>query len=343
MTSGPTDGKMQVDPTSSPTVGEHREQAPPPPAAPPVPPPPNVVPPASPQLPRATAPPPSVAAVPTTPDTTTTPMLGSNPPVAVVYRSDRDRQRRVYRRANPLWHRFARAVVALGIITAVGIGVLLGVREIRNFLDRDRLPTAGVEIPDIRWSTYAIASTSPAPTLSGTLTIDRVTGAFEYVEAPSAFRVGVQIVSPDGVSAFVQRGDSAWLPTGDSDLTVGEVRRAITFLDGIDSADAILENRLRRGYIDLVRQGSEGVDDNERTRYELLLNTAAYSDDYPLQWSNYREEVIPGVVVGRDVPVVMWIDRDNVITQFSAPQSNWEWQRLDYGSDAIRIDAPTTP
>ena len=94
------------------------------------------------------------------------------PGAATWYRSDEDRAKSVYRRANPWYRRLARGIIGLGFLSAAAVGLYFGARAVQDYLERDRLPASGADVPDIRATSFLISSTAPAPSVDGTLTID---------------------------------------------------------------------------------------------------------------------------------------------------------------------------
>jgi hypothetical protein len=259
------------------------------------------------------------------------------------YRSEQARSKAVYRRANPWWRRVLRALIGVALLAAAGVVVYFGVGLVQDFLGRDRLPTAGADVPDIGSASFQITSASPSPTIDGTLSIDFGTSAFEFVGngAPGSPQAGVQVVSPDGVTTYIRTTGSEWRPATPDDDIVGALQSAIPFLRNVDGPDAVLENRLRQGSVELVDQVNEGVDDDQLRRYELEIDTSNYSDNWPLQWSSYQAEVVPAIATADVVPIVMTLDADNVVVRMSAPQSNWAWERLTYSEFGISIADPT--
>ena len=79
------------------------------------------------------------------------------------YRSDHERTKSVRRRANPWYRRLGRGLVALTLLGLLGFGLYLGAREVQDYLERDRLPSAGAEVPTIRATSFQITSSAPAP------------------------------------------------------------------------------------------------------------------------------------------------------------------------------------
>lgn len=265
----------------------------------------------------------------------------TGPSAQRAYRSEQARSKAVYRRANPWWRRALRAVIGICILGAAGIVVYFGVGLVQDFLGRDRLPLAGTEAPDIGSASFQITSSSPSATIDGTLSLDVDTSAFEFVGGTTGPQEGVQVVSPDGTASYIRTPGTEWRPTTSDDSIVGALQAALPFLLNVDGPDAVLENRLRQGDIDLIDQVNEGVGDDELRRYELELDTASYSENWPLQWNDYRNQVVPALGIGSAVPLVMTLDDDNVVVRLSAPESNWAWERLTFSEFGISITDPT--
>ena len=112
------------------------------------------------------------------------------------------------------------------------------------------------------------------------------------------------------------------------DPLVKDLTTAVRYLSDDDTADAILTNRLRRGYVELTEQATEGLGDNELTRYELELDTEGFDNQYPLQWREFQANAIPGVRKTSVLPVIIWLDTDNVLVRVRDEQTNWSWERL---------------
>lgn len=277
-----------------------------------------------------------------TPPTAATPLrLASSgaPPTGVAYRSTDERNRSVYRRANPWYRRLARGVIATTLIGALGVGVYLGARELRDYLNRDRLPAAGPEVPTIRSTSILVTSTTPTLQLQGTVTFDVDTGAFEFLGTPGSPDAGVRLTSTDGTTVYREDG-AEWALLPPEDVRAATVRAAIRALDDDETADAILVNRLRRGYVDLVRQVEEGTGDDELTRYDIALGLTQFADAFPVQWSEFREDAIPGVAPSRRHVVSIWLDTEDVLVRLDDPATGWSWQRLSYGPSAFEAFEP---
>jgi hypothetical protein len=249
------------------------------------------------------------------------------------YRTDQQRYRSVYRRANPWYRRIARALIGLSILALVGAGLYFGAHRVQDYIERDRLPPPGQEPPAFASTSFLVVSSAPAPELNGTVTVDTSSRAFEFVGAAGGPQESVEVVSPDGTRVYVRTAGGPWRAASADDPSVEAVVRALPYLLGVDDADDVLENRLRKGYVELTDETTEGAGAEALERYELALDTGSYSEDYPLQWQSYQQSVVPGMVTAEDVPLVMWIDDDNAIVRFRDDASNWSWDRLTYSSE----------
>jgi len=256
------------------------------------------------------------------------------------YRSDRDRHRSVRRRANPWYRQLLRYLVALIMLGALGAGLYFGARAAQDYLDRDQLPSAGADVPEIRSTSFQVRSSSPAPEVDGTLTIDTASGAFQFIGRNGGPQDGIEVVSPSRSTLYVRTAGNDWAAlSGDqaSGINGNDLRRVVDYLSDDDTADAILPNRLRRGYVDLIERATEGEGDDQLTRYELELDTVGFSDDYPAQWHDFENEAIPGVQEARPLPVVIWLDAEDVLVRVRDEQTSWSWERLTYS------DVPFSP
>jgi hypothetical protein len=250
------------------------------------------------------------------------------------YRSDQDRFRSVHRRANPWYRRLARGVIGLSFLAAAGIGLFYAARLVQDYLDRDRLPSQGAEVPVIRATSFELRSTAPAPALDGTLTLDAATKAFEFVGRGTGPLAGTEIVSPDGSTTYVRIGSGSWERAVAGDQVVSDVVRAVAYLADDDSADDILTSHLRRGYVDLLERTEIGTDDDEVRQYELRLDTRSFAADFPLQYQQFEERALPGVQSVRGLLVTITLDDDDVLVGVGVgvddAGTNWSWQRLTY-------------
>lgn len=234
------------------------------------------------------------------------------------------------RRANPLHRRFGRGLIGLIAVSALAVGLYFGARVVQDYLGRDRLPAQGADVPAIRATSFQIKSTPPAPDVDGTLTIDASTRAFEFIGRNGGPQTDLQVVSVDGTTIYIRSSDGDWRLANGSDTIDDDLRVVVAYVSDDATVDAILTNRLRRGYVDLVTETTEGVGDDELTRYDIELNTLGFSTDYPLQWQEFRDGAVPGVAVVRVLPMSIWLDSDGVLVRVSDEQSGWSWERLTY-------------
>jgi hypothetical protein len=270
-----------------------------------------------------------------TTDEVRVPAPGGGKPIGV-YRSESKRAKSVYRRANPWYRRLARGIVAMCFLVVGAAALYFGARELQDYLNRDRLPEAGVDIPSYQRTAFQISATDPSPALDGTLEIDVTTRAFRF-----AGRVGgqdpAQVVSLDGTRMFAQTDDT-WVELAGNDPVASALSRAIPFLVGVDSADDIIINRMRNGYVELVDKTTEGTGDDARDRYELSFNYQAYSAAQPLQWQAFQQEVVPGITELPEASLTIWLDGDGMLVRMLDPQTNWSWERVSYADDAFDPD-----
>jgi len=220
------------------------------------------------------------------------------------------------------------------LVLLVGLAGLLylGAQQVQDYVSRDKLPKPGQDAPPFASTSFLVTSSSPAPELVGTITFDTASHAFEFVGGggDNAPQSGLEIVSPDGSRVYMREEGGGWREADEDDEDVKAIMRAVPYLLGVADADDILENRMRKGYIDLIDEATEGVDPDARERYEMEIDTNDYGADNPLQWQDFQERVIPGVAETDAVPVTMWIDDDHVVVRLSDDQSHWAWERLTY-------------
>jgi hypothetical protein len=261
-------------------------------------------------------------------------------PSGSVYRSTEERNRSVYRRANPWYRRLGRGLIAATLIAALAGGVYWGALQVQDYLDRDRLPSAGAEIPTIRETSFLVESTASGVELDGTLSVDIDTGAFEFVGTPNGPNAADRLTSPDGTTVYAQGTGSTWIELAGTEPVVLSVRRAIDLLADQNTSDAILTNEVRRGYVDLVRQIDEGTGSTARTRYDITLDLTSFAESFPLQWQAYQSNAIPGVRESRRHPLSFWLDDEEVLVQVVDEAAGWSWQRLTYSASAFQPFAP---
>jgi hypothetical protein len=91
-----------------------------------------------------------------------------------------------------------------------------------------------------------------------------------------------------------------------------------------------------------VERSELGNDDSAVDRYEMLIDTAEFSADYPLQWRDLLDSVVPAMVVGNAVPLTMAIDANDVVVGLDDGSTNWKWQRLNYSDTPFAPLDPAT-
>jgi hypothetical protein len=281
----------------------------------------------------------------------TLPNAEARPPVPMVshapvvgastwYRTDQQRYKSVYRRANPWYRRVGRAVVGVTAIVVLAGLLYFGAQQVQDYLNRDKLPKPGQEAPQFASTSFLVSSTSPAPNLVGTITVDTASRAYEFVGGVNGPQSGLEVVSPDGTRVYVRQGDGGWRQPVDGDDNVAAITRALPYLLAVNDADDVLESKLRKHYVDLIDETTEGVAPDALERYEMAIDTNDYSSDNPLQWQEFAEKVVPGAVQGDAVPVTMWIDDDHVVVRLRDDETNWAWERLTYNDQPF---APIDP
>jgi hypothetical protein len=260
-----------------------------------------------------------------------TPMVGAS----TWYRTDQQRYKSVYRRANPWYRRLARAVVGLAMIAVLAGLLYVGAQQVQDYVNRDKLPTPGQDAPQFASTSFLVTSTAPAPELDGTITFDTGSHAFEFVGGGAGPQSGLQVVSPDGTRVYVRQGDGGWRVPADGDEDVAAIMRAVPYLLGVNDADDILEKQLRKHFVELKAEATEGVKPDARERYEMVVDTRDYGSDYPLQWGDFQERVIPGIAESGAVPITMWTNDDHVVVRLRDDETHWAWERLAYSDEAF--------
>lgn len=266
--------------------------------------------------------------------------VSARPPARTTtwYRTDHDRAKSLRRRVDPWYRRMARGAIVGCLLAALGAGLYVGAVAVQGYLGRDRLPSAGAEVPEIRSTSFLIRSRPPGPVVDGTLTIDTTSMAFEFSGRVGGPQAGIQVVSPNGSSASVRRSSGDWVTMTDTDpdqvpLRRQDLVRVVQYLSDDDTADAILTDIVRRHHVDLIEQTTEGLSDNERQRYDLEIDTLALSTDAPSQWQTFLAEAIPDAPAVEDLGVTIWLDANGVLVRLSGNDDNWSWERLAYSAD----------
>ena len=257
------------------------------------------------------------------------------------YRTDQQRYRSVYRRANPWYRRLARGLIALSIVGVIGVAVFVGVTEANDYFQRDKLPGPAPESVGFRSTAFLVTSSAPAPDIDGTITIDNATRAFQFVGGVAGPQANTEVVSPDGTRTYIRVDGGAWQNAAADDPIVAGLLTAIPRLLGVvDSADVLLTNLRNGGYVDLVERSELGSDELALDRYEMLIDTAEFAADYPLQWQDLLDSVVPQMMVDSAVPLTMSIDANEVVVGLDDGATNWKWQRLSYSDTPFELLDP---
>lgn len=273
--------------------------------------------------------------------------VGAQPSAAAPtwYRSDQERSKSLRRRANPWHRRLARGVIAASVLMALGAGLYFGAVAVQDYLERDRLPSAGTEVPAIRDTSFLVRSRAPGPIVDGTLTIDAVSMAFRFVGRNDGPHSGIEVVGPNSSETYIRRSQGDWELMAATNPAPDQLRRddlvqVVRYLSNDDNADAILTDRVRRGYVDLVELTTEGIGDNEFTSYTLEIDTLGLSVDHPLDWQAFLDDAIPGAAKVPALTVRIWLDADGVLVRVRDDESNWSWERLAYSGNPFVPEDP---
>ena len=270
-----------------------------------------------------------------------------SPGAGTWYRTDHERTKSLRRRVDPWYRRLARSVIAVCLLGGLGAGLYFGAVAVQDYVGRDRLPSVGADVPEIRSTSFLITSRPPGPVVDGTLTIDTTSGAFAFDGRVGGAQAGIQVVGPDRSSAFVRRPPGEWELMTDDEAEQAQLRhrdlvRVVQYLSDDDTADAILTDTVRNDYVELIEQTTEGLSDNERTRYDLEIDTLALSIDSPADWQSFLRDAIPDAPEVRDLGVTMWLDADGVLVRVASSDDRWSWERLAYSADAFVPEDPTS-
>lgn len=263
--------------------------------------------------------------------------------VASAYRSPQERNRSVYRRANPWYRRLGRGVTALALLGVVGVGVYVAARGTQDYLNRDQLPEAAPDVPTIRESSFLVIATTPTIQLEGTLIADFETRSFEFVGLAGTANANDRITRPDSDVVYARNQNATWRVVGADDPAldlVATIDATIDVLAGSDTADVILTSQIRRDYVNLIEESEEGEGDNTRTRYDVALDLDAFAERFPVQWQSFQQNAIPGVDDSPRLEVSMWTDDESVLVRVQDESTGWNWERLDYSSGEFEAFQP---
>ena len=146
------------------------------------------------------------------------------------YRSDQQRYKSVYRRANPWYRRVARAVVGLAMIAVLAGLLYLGAQQVQDYLDRDKLPKPGQDAPEFASTSFLVTSSAPAPELNGTITFDtRLARVRVRRRLATGRRPGSRSSAPTARASYVRQDGGGWQVPADGDADVAAIiaRRAV--------------------------------------------------------------------------------------------------------------------
>lgn len=234
-----------------------------------------------------------------------------------------------------------RFALGAALLALVGGALYIGAREFEEWWNRDRLPALGVDTPEIRTASFVINSEPPAPSLDGRLTVDTATGAFEFVGRNGGADDGWHLISPDGDRVVLRRANGAWREASSDEPIANEVRIATSYLRKSDGVDRLLPGILRR-HVELVQQSTDVTTTGEWARYDLLIDTAAFSRENVLEWTEFRRDAVPGAPELSALPMTIWVDDDGVLVRLVDDTTGWRWERLAYLDEPFTPTDPTT-
>lgn len=283
-----------------------------------------------PALPRLPARPPGVA-----PPATAVRRSGTR-----TYRREAEREALVRRKADPWWRQILRLVVVLAILAGVLIGGYLAIDEVRGYLDRDRLPSPGVDSAAVRSASYRVQYGPAVGGLFGDITVDHERGTFRFQGAVDTDLTGIEIVGDAAGRLALRRDGGPWEPDW-ADPRAASLVGLATYLDVVDTDD-ILTTTWRDGYVsiddratDVAFGGVEGT-----SMYAMLFDAARYERDHPFQWNAWVATVLPAPAAVDDTLLTVWVDDDGVIRGFESSAAAVRWERVTYSGDSVTIEFP---
>jgi hypothetical protein len=245
-------------------------------------------------------------------------------------------------RTDPWWRRVLRLVALLVILAAIAIGGFFAVDALASYLDRERLPSPGVESSPVRSASYHVSFAPATGALAGDVTIDHEQGTFRFQGASDTDLVGVEVVG-DGAGRLANRRDEGSWELGWTDPRAESLVSLATYLDVVDTDD-VLTTTWRDGYASL--------DDREKdvafggvtgtTMYAIVFDASRYATDHPFQWDEWTATVIPAPEALDDTRVTVWVDDDGVIRGLESEAAALRWERVTYSSDSVTIEFPIT-
>ena len=132
---------------------------------------------------------------------------------------------------------------------------------------------------------------------------------------------------------YVRQDNGSWHEAADGDDNVAAIMQSMPYLLGVNDADDVLENKLRKHFVDLIDETTEGVAPDAHERYEMAIDTRNYSSDYPLQWQNFEDAVIPGAVQVTPCRSRCGSTTPRRRRPPSTSETHWAWERLAYSNE----------
>jgi hypothetical protein len=256
------------------------------------------------------------------------------------YRPESEREALLHRRANPWWRRMLRMLVLLVILGGLLTAGYFGIDALSDYVDRDRLPSPGVDSAEVRSASYRVQFGPAVGGLAGDITVDHASGTFRFQGAAGTDLAGVEIVGDAAGQLALRRDGGAW-ELGWSDPRDSRLVGLAMYLDVVDTDD-VLTTTWRDGYvsIDDREKGVAFAGVDETTMYSMLFDGARYSTDHPFQWNEWIATVLPLPTAADDTVLTVWVDSDGVIRGFENAAAELRWERVTYSSDAVTIEFP---
>ncbi|MGH9134840.1 MAG: hypothetical protein ACRDZZ_12955, partial [Ilumatobacteraceae bacterium] len=228
----------------------------------------------------------------------------------------------------------------VAILGGLAIGAYFAVDALRDYLDRDRLPSPGVDSAEVQSATYHVRSGPAGSQLVGDITVDHAGGAYRFQGAPDTDLAGIEVVG-DAAGRLALRLDGGAWELGWSDPRAETLPALAAYLGVVDTDD-VLTTTWRDGYVAIDDRARDvavaGVD--ETTMYSIEFDAARYESDHPFQWNEWVATVIPMQASIDDTLVTVWVDGDGVIRALESVAAELRWERITYSADALTIEFP---
>ena len=189
-------------------------------------------------------------------------------------------------------------------------------------------------------------SSSQGP-LTGTVTIDPVSGAFEFSGEDGGLQDGITIAGRLDSALFIRSATTAgaWLAPADpatDPLEASLVARVIEVARAVADAasiDEILTDPVRDRYVTLL--AAESSDDTlfgAATRYDLEIDTERFARDYPLRWRAFATGAVLGASDQAPLPISVELADDGLLVAVDAGSVGWAWRRVSSSTDPFVPD-----